>query len=255
MSTTMRDRHLTDAELFRALEASEPETGPTDLARQEIARHLETCPQCADALRSLESDSRLITRVLDTADFEDGGRPRERDTGQWRGVRREPAPRSPAVAAPAPRRLRLMRSSWLKAAAILVLVAGPLAAFPGVRSWVVEQVTGPEETTPTAAETTGEPTVLRFTPDPGDFLVRFPAGAAGAITVERSSSGEAELRTTGQPETVVSASSLEIRGDGEGRYRLRLPPAVTGAWIVVGDRTVAVNDRQIDRRTVITLDG
>ncbi len=251
MSTAMRDRHLTDAELFRLLD-----TGDTEPARTELARHVEGCDRCAEALRSLESDSRLISRFLEDADFEDGGRPREAGTERWRGARTEPVPRSPAVAARAARGDRLMGSPWLKAAAILVLVAGPLAAFPDVRSWVAERVTGPVDTSPTttAAAEEEEPTVLRFTPDPGDFVVRFPAGATGAITLERSNSAEAELRATGRAETVVSATSLEILGEGPGRYRLRLPTATTGAWVVVGDRSVAVDQRQIDRRAVITLD-
>ncbi len=117
-------------------------------------------------------------------------------------------------------------------------------------------MTGPVDTSPTttAAAEEEEPTVLRFTPDPGDFVVRFPAGATGAITLERSNSAEAELRATGRAETVVSATSLEILGEGPGRYRRRLPTATTGAWVVVGDRSVAVDQRQIDRRAVITLD-
>ncbi|NIU75162.1 MAG: hypothetical protein GWN71_16745, partial [Gammaproteobacteria bacterium] len=68
MSTAMRDRHLTDAELFRLLD-----TGDTEPARTELARHVEGCDRCAEALRSLESDSRLISRFLEDADFEDGG--------------------------------------------------------------------------------------------------------------------------------------------------------------------------------------
>lgn len=251
MSTAMKDRHLTDAELLRFLE-----TGDPGAVQPELARHLDVCDRCARDLSSLEADSRLISRVLETADFEDGGRPCDRGTERWRGARAEPVPRSPAVAARGARGRRLMGSTWLKVAALLVLVAGPLAAFPGVRSWVVDRVIGPDDTRPaaTAATATEEPTVLRFTPDPGDFVVRFPAGATGAITLERSTSAEAELRATGRPETVVSASSLEILGDGAGRYRLRLPATTTGAWVVVGDRSVAVNERQIDQRAVITLD-
>lgn len=251
MSTAMKDRHLTDAELLRLLETDDPGS-----ARPELARHLEVCDRCAETLSSLESDSRLVSRFLEAADFEDGGRSYDRGTERWRGARAESVPRSPAVAAKAAGGGRLMGSTWLKAAAILVLVAGPLAAFPGVRSWVADRVTGPDDTrsAATAAPASEEPTVLRFTPDPGDFVVRFPAGATGAITLERSNSAEAELRATGRPETVVSASSLEILGDGAGRYRLRLPATTTGARVVVGDRSVAVEERQIDRRAVITLD-
>ncbi|MDX1674855.1 MAG: hypothetical protein R3314_08685 [Longimicrobiales bacterium] len=247
MSTTTEARHLTDAELLRALEdgAGEP--------RAEA--HLEACAECARSLESLRADTRLITEALEAADFEEREARNEAATEAWRGAR-------PAAATAAPRSpaLRRQRSrfgpSWLKAAAILVLVAGPLAAFPGLRGWVVDRVAGPgPDDPPTATATATQPTVLRFTPEPGDFVVRFPAGSSGAITLDRSADAEAELRVEGEAETVVASSSLEIRSEQGGTYRLRLPTAVTGAWVVVGDRAVAVSDRQIDRRTVVELDG
>ena len=244
MSTATEARHLTDAELLSALD--DEDSGPR------AAAHLETCDACARSLESLRADSRLITEALEAADFEERDVRYDAATEAWRGTRptaATAAPRSPSI-----RRRSRLDSPWLKAAAILVLVAGPLAAFPGLRGWVVDRVVGPG---PDAATTTpaAQPTVLRFTPDPGDFVVRFPAGSSGDITLERSPDAEAELRVVGDAETVVSSSSLEIRGEGDGTYRLRLPTAVTGAWVVVGDRAVAINDRQIDRRTVVELDG
>lgn len=262
MNRAMEKRHLTDAELLRALEdagSDELEDTGSGRDRAELVRHLEACRPCAEALEALERDSQLIHQYLGAADFEDGGRPLSLDAGRRREARAERDARTGEArrwgARARPDGGRRFASSWLKAAAIIILVAGPLAAFPDVRSWVVERVAGPAETS-VADVPADAPTLLRFTPNPGNFVVRFPAGASGAITLERSDGTEAELRATGgDPETVVSASSLEIRNIDEGRYRLRLPATVTGAWVVVGERTVSVDDGQIDRRAVVTLDG
>lgn len=287
MTMTMDERHLTDAELMRILDDEALPDGSDRIG------HLQACDRCADALEQLRSGSRLITLWLERAAFEeapaDGAR-REGAAAADTGARARPAGAAGTRAAGDPgakagsgatgaagdptrsgRRGRArgtpshqagarssawLRSPWLKAAAVLVLVAGPLAAFPGVRAWVVEQVSGPADpgTAGTAPEATDPPMVLRFTPDPGAFTVRFPLGATGSIAVERSTDARAELEARGgDPEAVVAASSLEIRNEGEGLYRLRLPATVTGVWVRVGERAVAVTGAQIDRRTVVDL--
>lgn len=264
MSTIHEARHLTDAELLRVLDGEPPEPELRD-----TSAHLETCPECASALAALRVDSRLVTRWLERAAFEaavpgDGtarGIDRiEGADGSRAPRRRRPGPTGRPAAASTrsgsrPGRMAgLVGSPWLKAAAILVLVAAPVAAFPGVRAWVVEQVAGPSAPPEAGAEAvTGEPMVLRFTPEPGDFVVRFERDAAGTITLDRSTDARAELRALdGDPETVVAASSLEIRNAG-GDYTLRLPAAITGVWVMVGERGVAVSGDQIDRRTVVDL--
>ena len=96
--------------------------------------------------------------------------------------------------------------------------------------------------------------ILRFTPEPGDFVVRFERDATGTITLDRSADARAELRAVGgEPETVVAASSLEIRNGTDGEYTLRLPAGITGVWVMVGERGVAVSGDQIDRRAVVDL--
>ena len=238
MSMTTDIRHLTDAELVGILDGGEDAPAP------DRAVHLDDCARCADALETLRADSRLVGELLEIAAFEEGGH--RSSTERWRGTRAEP---------PARRVLRAA-SPWWKAAAILVLVAGPLAAFPGVRAWVVEQVTGPPEP---AVEAVAEPldassTIIRFTPDPGDFVVEFEPGTAGTIALVRGDGAEAELRASdGAPETVVSASSLQIRNANVARYELRLPAGVTGVWIRRGERAVALSASQIDRRAVVQL--
>lgn len=254
-TSTTSERHLTDTELIRVLDGGEVGAADPDADFQPAA-HLEACDRCAAALATLREDSRLVGRFLRDADFEDGGRPRSGPTGAEAGRDSSAGPGA-ATAGPArPTRPTLASTSpWLKAAAILVLVAAPLAAFPGVRAWLAERVTGPSDAGDSAVELLDSaPTVIRFTPDPGDFVVYFEPGTVGAIALERSRGGEAELRAQGgDPETVVSASSLEIRNGAAATYQLRLPASITGVWVRVGERVVAVSDSQIDRRAVVEL--
>ncbi len=231
MSTTTDIRHLTDAELVGILDGGE------DAPDAERTAHLETCDRCADALDRLQADSALVRDYLERANFENGG---PRSTEAWRGTRGEPARPGPWA------------SSWWKAAAILVLVAGPLAAIPGVRAWIMAAVTTPEMEV--LESITPAPTVLRFTPDPGDFVVTFEPGTIGTIALERSTSREAELRAQGgDPETVVAATSLSIRNENPATYRLRLPAGITSVWVRLGERAVAVSGDQIDGRAVVEL--
>lgn len=238
MNSTETGRHLSDAEMVRYVDH---EAGGDESARWE--RHVEECRQCQDALRTVRNESRLVSEWLERAAFEAGGPTLPR--------------RAAGPAARLPRRSRL--APWLRAAALFILLAAPLAAFPGVRAWVAERVVG--TTTGVTQEdgvaaTPGAPTVLRFVPAPGAFVVRFDPASEGVITIERSAEPEAELRADGgEPEATVSASLLRIRNPDSARYRLRLPDATTGVWVMVGERAVAVSDRQIDRRTVVELGG
>jgi hypothetical protein len=231
MSTTTDIRHLTDAELVGILDGSDDAPGAERFV------HLEECDRCADALDALRADSALVREYLELAKFEEDG----------------PRPAEPRLVA-ATGRPNPWTSSWWKAAAILVLVAGPLAAFPDVRAWVVERVAGPEEEPVEVAPLDATSTILRFTPDPGAFVVDFEPGTAGTIAIVRGDGREAELRASdGAPETLVSASSIQISNRNVARYELRLPAGITGVWVRRGERAVAVSDSQIDRRAVVQL--
>lgn len=243
MSTT-DIRHLTDAELVGILDGGDdaPTTGRV--------AHLETCNRCSEALDRITADNRLVRHFLQVADFEEGGQPHPDDEA----VR---AATAVVVERGGHSRLRAALSPGWKAAAILVLVAGPLAAFPGVRTWVVERVSGPAEEAvvdPSPGPLDESATIIRFTPDPGDFVVEFAPGTAGSIAIIRGNGTEAELRASaGTPETIVSASSLEIDNADVARYELRLPAGVTGVWVRRGERAVALSESQIDRRAVVQL--
>lgn len=225
MNGTGMERHLSDGDLLRYIDGDASRDD-----RRRWSRHVEHCFRCAGAVRSLERDSRVLSDWLERASFETVSR----------------------------RRRSVPLGSWARAAAILVLMAAPVAAIPAVRSWVVERVVGAEETAaaefvPAAAaeETTG----LRFVPAAGEFAVHFDPGIQGSISVHRSVGPEAILTSSGgDPETVVSSSRLQIRNPEPGHYQLRLPDGTSGVRIRIGDRTVMVSGSRIDRGATVELE-
>lgn len=229
--------HLSDGEVVRYIDGDAP-SGDSRRWRD----HVEGCPRCAGAARSLDDDSRLVSEWLARASFEDHGSEDEAEGHRERVGRRV----APVGLAP-----------WLRAAAILALLAAPVAAIPGLRVWLVERVVGeaevaaPETTRSAAAD---EPTVIRFVPAAGELVVRFAAGSEGSITIDRAVDVEAVLTVVGgEPEALVSPTRLQITNRDPARYHLGLPATTTGLWIRVGDRAVAVSELSIDRGTVVDL--
>lgn len=225
MNGTEIERHLSDGDLLRYIDG---DAAADD--RRRWHRHVEDCPRCAGDIRSLERDSRLLSDWLDRASFEAASR----------------RPRSMSLA------------PWARAAAILVLMAAPVAAIPAVRSWVVEWVVGGEDAAVADlahASAADESTVLRFVPAAGELEVRFDSEVQGSISIHRSMEPEAMLTSIGgAPEAVVSASMLQIRNPQPGRYQLRVPARTTELRIRIGDRTVAVTGSRIDRGTTVELE-
>ncbi len=251
---------------------------PADEAAFDPVAHAAACDRCGDALATLRAESELVTSWLERATFEESG-PFARDSRDSRvaGPAGDAEGAGPAGPTPPPTgrfgapvrppdnaawtrhsgpasRPRLPGAgAFLKAAAVILLLAAPLAAFPGVRAWVADRIVS----TSTTESVTPDPVdavTLRFTPAPGGFEVRFPAGTSGLLALDRSDGEDAELRALGgTPETVVTASSLEIRNHAAARYELRLPLTVTGVWVRVGERAVSVSDTQIGRGTVVEL--
>jgi anti-sigma factor RsiW len=238
--------HLSDGQLVRALDAdgSEPE-------RRAWERHLARCGRCARALDEIREESDLVSAWLRRAAFEETSAP------------------APALPFPAQSdadgrlrpRHRTRAAPWLRAAAILVLLAAPVAAIPAARSWIVRQVAGTGDPAPTAAPAAApavrpdRPTVLRFVPAAGALTVRFERGASGALALEPAGGVEAELHGVGGAnEATISASRVRIL-DAAGRFRLRVPDAVTTVRVVTPGRTVTVSAAEIGAGAIIRLDG
>lgn len=260
MNTANATRHLDEGELMRYVDG---EGSPTE--RTVWERHLAGCDRCAADIDAVGSESRLLSGWLDRADFEadlpsdltaPGAAPAvaSDDAAVISLDGRRPAGRRDA-------RHRSGWSPWLRAAAALVLLAGPLAAIPAVRTWVIERVS-PAETSPSAAladpEATQPSPVIRFLPDPGTFTVRVEAPAGGQLAIGRSTGEEAQLRLSGDgPDPVVAASSVRLQSTAaDGRYALLLPVSVTTVEVVIGGvRRAIVDGADIEAGRVVRLDS
>lgn len=244
MNGTEIGRHLSDSELLRCLDE---EATASERARWE--RHISECSHCSHQLEAIEEDGRLVREWLERAAFEEAAPAAE-------GATIARTARTARIARLASPDGRSRLAPWLRAAAVLALLAAPVAAIPTLRGWVVERVTRPGVAPETSAATTGigEGTIVRFVPDSGEFQVVFDPDASGALTIGTSADDAAVLRSSGTgPEATVSPSQLRIRRSGAGDYVLRVPESITSVRVRIGERSVSVLVGEIRRGTVIEL--
>lgn len=262
-------RHLDDAELVRYVDG---EHDPAHAARWR--EHVASCDRCHAEAAVIRSQSGLVSGWLDRAAFEADlpDRPDLTDLAGLRGLRSDGGEAALPLAG-ATRRdgtpgrgraagvgVPVASTAWLRAAVIVLLLAAPLAAFPSLRVWVMDQVgraVGPAAIEDTRATRPDAGPLVRFTPDAGGFTVRVESTAAGAtLRLERADGAEATLRLAGAAEPVVSAGALRIRGGEPGAaHRLALPAAVTGVVVVVGQRVIRVTADELDEGRTLDLDG
>jgi anti-sigma factor RsiW len=228
--TTEPAQHLGDEELLRLLDDE------GDAAwRADSSDHLAVCSRCARELELLAADAALIRQHVDRAAFEDDLAP-------------------PALRRPRRGTGRVPNAPWLRAAAVLLLLAAPVAALPGLRAWIVDAVTGttgdalPETRTMAAPAAANDAAVIRFVPLPGTFAVVVDAPQQeGTLHIRRSSAGvEAVLETAPAPgaaavEPVIGETSLRLRNTAgsASSYTLVVPPGVRRVTVSVAGTTVA----------------
>lgn len=221
--------HLGDAEIMRLLDGDDP----AEAARSEL--HVLSCVRCADQVAALRKDAATVRAWLDRAAFEDE-------------VRRGPL--MPAPVQPAGRTRRAHAAApWLRAAAVLLLLAAPVAAVPALRQLLVDTIAdlrgGDRADVEAVTATAAEGTTVRFVPDGGDFVVRFDEPQpAGTLRLGYSASEEAVLRVSGDAGEgpVVSAQSVHVRNatGSAASYLLEVPAAITRLRIQVAGRMTAV---------------
>ncbi len=232
---TEADMHLTDGEIVRFLDAEADEA-----ERGKAESHLSSCLVCRRKHADLRGWSEIVAEGL---------RELDRDPGVT-GVTSLPTP-APHRAAPA-------RSggmpSWLRVAAVVVLLAGFVATVtPDLRAWVAGQWT---ELVTLVAGTEEPVEVMELPDDPGlvtSARVAFPVpadvfrieieGVPGAsrimIDVHAEERAIAEVvGGTGEEELVVLPDGLRIRdaGSDEVLYRLLIPDHLQDVEIRIPDR-------------------
>jgi hypothetical protein len=242
--TTGSAPHLTDEELLRLIDDEGDATW-----RTERDGHIAACSRCARELETLGADALVVREWVERAAFEAALPTR---TADGRQAANATPGRGRALRFVTPARASSHRvSPWLRAAAVLALLAAPVAALPGVRAWLADAVTGGEApadvrtmSAPSASPTAA---VIRFVPEAGTFVVDLAAAqAAGVLQVGRATGAEVVLESTVEPVEgpIVSASSLRIpnaAGD-EGSYLLQVPAGVTRVTVRVAGSVVSVID-------------
>ncbi|MBW3552742.1 MAG: hypothetical protein KY466_04480 [Gemmatimonadetes bacterium] len=244
MGTTETMAHLSDADLVRHLDL---EGDAAERARRE--EHVRSCDECAARVRLLGHQSETIASWLERTDqpLPAGSAPEAWAAGRAAPARAERA-RTDAV------------RPWLRAAAIILLIAAPLAALQPVREWVVERIGLAEETGApaiTVAEAS-DPAVIRFTPAPGVFTVHVAEPAGGAsLAIGRTGGEEAVLRgASGGEAPVVSDAALRLAGGAAaaGRlYDLRVPAAVEEVRVIVGSRLERIGGAELEAGSRVDL--
>jgi hypothetical protein len=249
-------RHLDDAVLLRLLDG---EHSPgEDYARD---AHVGACTRCAAALAQLRDDAATVRGWLERAAFEDA-LPPAAALPHGHPLAQAPAHGPSELAGGvrgtdrhgrggAPRSARSWHDTapWLRAAAILLLIAAPVAAIPAVREFVTGAITdlrgAPQVEAPASAPITTAPSIIRFQPAGGEFLVRIDAAqAAGTLRIVPAPGREAvlQLHDGGVAGPVIAADAVHLRNAAAATdsYVLYLPPTVTRVTVLIAGRTVAV---------------
>jgi hypothetical protein len=220
--TTGPAPHLGDDELLRLID----EDGDA-LWRGEKEAHLTHCALCSTELAALRADQQLVRECIDAAAFE-----------------ADLAPRRAAST-------RFTRTGWLRAAAVLLMIAAPVAALPGLRAWIADAVTGGEAPmegrTMAAPEAAVESAIVRFVPAAGTFSVVVDAAQRdGVLHIRHVTGPEAALETHSQgaasaTEPVFAESRLRLHNapSSADSYSLALPSSVTRVVVFIGGAQVA----------------
>lgn len=240
---TTSTAHLRADELLRFID-----NDATPLERSQFSSHLLACTRCADEAGAVREDAALFAATLRAAAWEDElpARP------SFAAIVAARQARASAGVVPLRRAWRGV-PAWARAAAVLLVVAGPVAAVPAWRDWLVQTLTGGADVTDSAvapqvqAAPEGAGTRVGFVPAGPTFTVQFDAAqAAGELRISLAASaseGTLAMENAASEEPIYSASTLRIRNSSvsAATYVLALPQSV---------RTVRVRVGEADVRTV-----
>jgi hypothetical protein len=240
------DAHLADDELLRFID------GEDDPLQPAWAEHVSSCARCSREVQLLRGNAGVVREWLDRAAFEHSLPPRQPVRAADRTSRRDST--APQRDSTAPRRGRQSVAPWLRAAAVLVLLASPVAAIPALRQWLVGTVSELRDTPdmlpaamPQEQSAAPGPTAIRFVPVVGTFAVDLDAVQASGVLVIRHGAGhEAVLQQTGtgEVEPVISATSLRVRNESGSTASFHLQLPVTVNRVVI--RVAGAHIRTVD---------
>jgi hypothetical protein len=220
--------HLTDADLIRVLDGE-----PSLSAVQDVAAHARACAACAARAELLRERRRRLASLLTITDATTRVFPTAADL----------------LARAHGRQSRYARPALRTA--VLLLVAGTLAAQPAVRHWMGRQwnrVTDGARTptaaaVPVVAASVPAPVALgaelTFEPGSGPLTIRFDVRpTAGTLTIVGDSGSRVTAEQVGGEnlELLVMPHGLRVRnaGGGPASYLVRVPRSVTRVHVRFG---------------------
>jgi hypothetical protein len=196
--------------------------------------HLRECASCRADLHRLRRRLGRLDELLARTDF------------------LPPAGRDAKVV-PLRRRARPGAASWLRAAAVVLVLAGAAALATPARAWMAEWLAGsrgpsagpasPAAPAPRAAPAAGakQSSQVRFAAAGASFTLWIEGPQrAGAVTVRTTPSGAATAEVvagTGDAELLVVPQGLRIRNAPESaaEYRVTIPASVRTVRVRVGE--------------------
>jgi hypothetical protein len=242
MHTTGPAAHLGDDELLRLMDR-DGDAGWLSA----MHGHVQRCDRCARELDALSGDALFVRGWLEAAAFEADLPP----AGLHAAARRDTGRGSHS---PARTVSFWPESAWLRAAAVLLVMAAPVAALPELREWIATAVTGSAEPAAEGFRTMDAPAaaheapVIRFAPVGAAFSVAVDVPqAAGVLHVRQVAEGDEAvfeaIPAAGSPlpVPVVAESSLRLRNSAgtSASYSLLVPAGISRVDVSVGGVTVA----------------
>ena len=241
---TTNTAHLRADEMLRLID-----NDTTPLERSQFDSHLLVCARCSDEAATMRDDGVLFTSTLRTAAWEEQLPAKVASFAEIVAARNA---RAAAGIVPLRRRLGGV-PGWARAAAVLLIVAGPVAAVPAWREWLVQQLTGGSAVEQPAAVQHEQAPVealssrVVFVPESPAFVVQLDAAQPrGELRIRRaasSSDGTLTMENAATEEPIYSANTLRIRNSAASAatYVVELPESV---------RTVTVRIGGVEVRTV-----
>jgi hypothetical protein len=235
MNTPLTNTHLSDGDLVRLLdgEADAPE-------REHADQHLAKCAECRQRLQTLQHRSARLSEVLASSDWKAPPAPTVPDELELRRARK--------------RRMDAVRPtrSWLRAAAVILVLLGAGVVASPARAWVTDWVgarwaelaavwepelspdagTGPQQKAGTR---------VQFTPEGSEFSLEFVTAQAGGAVIIRQKEvpfAAAEIvRGSAPTDLLVLPAGLRVQNTPEStaEYRIVVPAHTREVRIRIGD--------------------
>jgi hypothetical protein len=253
---TTATAHLRADELLRLID-----NDTTPLERSQFDSHLLACARCSEEAATMREDASLFAATVRTAAWED-----ELPAARVSFAEIVAARDARAAAGVVPlRRGWAGVPAWARAAAVLLIVAGPVAAVPAWREWLVQKLTGGagvqtefvREQQP-AVEALSSRVV--FEPESPAFVVQLDAAqSAGELRIRPAASGREgslAMENAATEEPIYSANTLRIRNSAASAatYVVELPESVRTVTVRIGEADVrTVTAAEIGSGVVISL--